>query len=172
MFERFPPAASGLYTQTHWSMHPSTRTQTARILPIFLHSWSFSLCHSCISLDTLLQHCCALLTPARQVAQLPHRCLKWRNMDLIIWAKVELYYSKNNKCYCKMMQPSERIFWYGSSIFSHESRFRPQQPRSANGDIFVPNSCWCWWSSVQFICLHSCLSLLRTFQCVWQSETF
>lgn len=56
-FERFPPAAWGSYTQTRWSMSPSTRTHTANILPTLLLSSSVSLCPSAIVPDTLLQQC-------------------------------------------------------------------------------------------------------------------
>lgn len=90
-FERFPPAAWASATQTHPSAHLYTRTHTAHILPILsLHSSSLPLYRSSIFLDTLLQHCCGLLTPASQVAQLPRACLKWRNTDMIIWKRVNL----------------------------------------------------------------------------------
>lgn len=130
MFKRFPPAAWGSYAQTHQSMHLSTRAHTAHVLPILLHSSSVSFCHSSIFLDTLLQHWCALLTPASQVAQLPRGCLKWCNMDMIIWAKVGLNHAKNKKCYCKMMQPGGEYSGMVSSIHSCKSEFKPPQPHT------------------------------------------
>lgn len=103
------------FTHTSTTKHASVyqNTHPTHTLPISLHSSSLPLCQSSIFLDTLLQHCCALLTPASQVEQLPCGCLKWCNMDLIIWAKVELNRDKNKNFYCKRMQYGSRRFWDG-----------------------------------------------------------
>lgn len=119
-FERFPPAAWGSATQTHPSAHLYARPHAAHILPIFsLHSSSVSLYRSSIFLDTLLQHCCGLLTPASQVAQLPHACLKWCNTDMIIWKRVNNSHAKKQEMLLQSdAARRENILVWSSQCFS------------------------------------------------------